>query len=62
MIKRNFDPNSKEDLLEFGYFLDNNKWRIPCPFNLEWPFLNIPEMIKSKIVNTHIKKIVKGKL
>jgi hypothetical protein len=61
MSKRDFNANDKEDLAEFRFFLKNNKWRTPCPFNLEWPYLSVPEMIKNKIVNAHINKLVKGK-
>jgi len=48
--RRNFDPNSKEDLEEFNYFLQNRKWKSVCPFFLEWPYLTIPDMVKDKIV------------
>jgi hypothetical protein len=48
--RRSFDPNDKEDLQEFNYFLQNRKWKTVCPFFLEWPYLTIPDMIKDKIV------------
>jgi hypothetical protein len=48
-VKRNFDPNNKADLAEFAYFLKNRTWKDVCPFNLEWPHLSIPDMLKTKI-------------
>ena len=45
-----FDPSSKEDLKKVKYFLRNNKWEKNCPFYLEWPYLDIPCMVKDKIV------------
>lgn len=58
--KRHFDPNSKEDLSEYKFFLDNNKWRQNCPFILEWPFLNMQEMIRSKVIEAHIDTILEN--
>ena len=48
--KKNFDPNNQNDLVEFKFFLENNKWKDVCPFFLEWPHLTVPDMIKEKIV------------
>lgn len=48
--RRNFNPNKKEDLDEFNYFMKNKKWKNVCPFFLEWPYLTIPDMVKDKIV------------
>ena len=48
--RRNFDPNNKEDVKEFKAFMQNSSWEKGCPFNLEYPFLNIPDMIKDKLV------------
>ena len=49
-LRRNFDPNNKEDVKEFKKFLETASWENGCPFNLEYPFLNIPDMIKDKLV------------
>jgi len=50
-----FDPNNKKHLDEFKYFLVNNKWQGSCPFELTWPYLNVPDMIKDLIVNNYLK-------
>lgn len=58
--KRNFDPNSKEDLLEYKYFLENRKWQDRCPFLVEWPFLSVQHMITTKIIDEHFNKIIES--
>jgi hypothetical protein len=56
--KRCFNPNSKNDIVEYKYFLDNNRWIGLCPFILEWPYLTVIEMIRSKLILTHIDRII----
>lgn len=51
-MKRNFDPKSKADIKEFRYYLQNNRWEKGCPFNVEWPYVSIPDMIKDKIARS----------
>jgi hypothetical protein len=58
--KRHFDPNSKEDLLLYKYFLDNRKWPENCPFILEWPFLTMQEMIQSRVIKAHLDTILEN--
>lgn len=54
--KRYFDVNSKKDIEIFRGFLTNNAWGgACCPFELEEPFLSIPEMIKDKMVRKQLK-------
>ena len=54
--KRYFDVNSKKDIEIFRGFLMNNAWgKGCCPFELEEPFLSIPEMIKDKLVRKQLK-------
>jgi len=57
-VKREFNPTNKTDLQEYRYFLDNSTWKNGCPFIVEWPFLNVVDMIKHKIVYQHIDKII----
>ena len=47
--RHSFDPSSKEDLKIVRKYLHNNKWENGCPFFLEWPYLDIPSMLKDKI-------------
>lgn len=48
--KSGFDPENKEHMEEYSYFLKNSRWRSGCPFFLEWPHATVPDMIKDKIV------------
>lgn len=57
--RREFDPTNVEDLNEYKYFLQQQKWRDNCPFILEWPFINIMQMIEHKIVRQHLTSIIK---
>ena len=58
--KRYFDVNSKEDIKEYKFFLDNNRWKNNCPFNLEDPYLSIPDMIRIKLVDKYIEGMIKS--
>lgn len=58
--RRFFDVNSKEDVAEYKFFLTNNRWTANCPFELEWPFLNINDMIRTKLIESHIDLILKN--
>jgi hypothetical protein len=59
--KRNFDVSSKQDIGEFSFFMKNSKWKSPCPFVLEFPFLSIPDMIKDKLINAYIDSMLRSK-
>jgi hypothetical protein len=56
--RRLFDPTNKTDLIEYRYFLEENSWKTGCPFILEWPYLNVVEMIQSKLVGQYLNKII----
>ena len=56
--KRYFNPYSKEDVKEYKHFLDENSWNTGCQFYLEWPYLTITEMIRSKLINAHIESMI----
>jgi len=54
--KRLFNVNSKEDISVFTEFIKKSAWGPNCcPFILEFPFLSVPDMVKSKIVNFTLK-------
>jgi hypothetical protein len=53
--RRVFEPSSKEDLKIARKFFHNNKWETGCPFFLEWPYLDIPSMLKDKITSYTLK-------
>lgn len=50
--KRFFDPKSKQDMNEAKNFFKEMSWgKKACPFFLEFPYENVPSMIKDKIVH-----------
>ena len=53
--KRHFDPTDINDLMEYKFFKNNGKWASVCPFELVWPFVNVPLMIDDQIVNHYLK-------
>jgi len=54
--RRAFEPSNKEDMKIVRQYLHNNKWGIDgCPFYLEWPYLDIPSMLKDKITMYTLK-------
>ena len=58
--KRHFDPNSVDDIKEYKFFLENRKWNGNCPFVLEWPYLTMTDMIRTKLIEAHIDNIIKA--
>jgi hypothetical protein len=55
--RREFDPSSKEDLLELKYFKKNGKWKNGCPFYLEDPFIEVPAMCDSRYTDYMLSKL-----
>lgn len=54
--KRKFDPTVKTDREIAFRFLKQNTWKNltdnnTCPFLCEWPYLNIPTMLKDKLLD-----------
>ena len=52
---RNFLVNHKKHVQEYRKFIVNRKWETGCHYDLEWPYLTIPDMIKDKIINHYLK-------
>ena len=50
-----FEPGSKDDMQVAGKFFHSNKWEDGCPFFLEWPYLDIPSMLKDRITKYTLK-------
>ena len=51
-----FDPADRKHIDHYRNFLVKRKWDSPgCPFELVWPYLSIPDMIKDKIINHYLK-------
>ena len=48
--RRVFNPLSSEDVGEFRHFFVHDRWAAGCPFILEHPYTNVPEMIKDVLL------------
>ena len=57
MNRHNFNPLSRGDMIEVKKYFRDSKWENGCPFHLEWPYLDIPSMIKDKITSYTLKAI-----
>lgn len=53
-----FDPNNRKHMLDFARFVKYNTWKDGCSYYLEDPFADIPTMIRSKIVDHTLSKLV----
>ena len=55
-LKRKFDINDKKDVDLYRRFLATYSWgHSGCPFELEFPYLTIPDMIKDKLIHKFLK-------
>lgn len=51
-----FNVNSKEHVEMYKTFLTKSYWgRTGCPFELEFPYTTIPDMIKDKLIHKFLK-------
>ena len=56
--RRLFEAASKDDLKIARSFFHNLSWgSTGCPFHLEWPYEDIPYMLKTKITEYYLKDI-----
>lgn len=56
--KRVFNVNNTDDLKAYKQFLKTKSWgKNGCPFELEWPWLSIPDMISHKIAEATVAKV-----
>jgi len=56
--KREFNPTSSTDLAQYKGFMETGSWANGCPFILEWPYHDVPTMIKQRIVERHLNTII----
>lgn len=55
-LKRKFDIKDKKDVEMYRTFLSTMAWGTGgCPFELEFPYLTIPDMIKDKLIRKYLK-------
>lgn len=59
--KRVFDANNIEDLQAALDFVKTGRWKDGCPFIEDWPYTNIPDMIKTEVILKHLPAIIKQK-
>lgn len=53
--KRRFNVESDNDIAIFKSFLETLSWgKTTCPFELEFPYLTVPDMIKDKLVHYYL--------
>lgn len=57
--KRVFNPSNKKDLSELKFFIKNGKWKTSCPFEVEYPYLNVVDMILRKFTFSYIDTVLK---
>lgn len=51
-----FDPANKADRKAAKYFFETHSWEKGiCPFHLEWPYLNVPDMIRDRVTKHALK-------
>lgn len=56
--KRLFDPSKREDLTEYKRFIKHGGWGSKgCPFELEYPYKDIPNMLAQKISKYAVEKL-----
>jgi hypothetical protein len=55
-LKEVFNPLNKIHMKMAADFFRNYRWgRYGCPFQLEWPYEDIPYMLKTKITEFTLK-------
>jgi len=52
--RRRFNPNDFNDVEEYRHFLKTGKWKTICPFRLDWPYQNIPDMLRDQFARSKL--------
>ena len=53
-----FDPRNRKHMVDFARFVKYNTWKDGCSYFLEDPFTDIPTMIRCKIADYTLSKLV----
>lgn len=53
-----FNPANKKHVLDFARFIKYNGWKNGCSYYLEDPFTDIPAMIRYKIAEYSVSKLL----
>lgn len=55
-LKVNFEPSNKNHMKMVKDFFRDNKWgEQGCPFYLDWPYADMPYMLKTKIADFYLR-------
>ena len=57
-IRVAFNPSNKQHMLDFARFVKYNTWKNGCSYFLEDPYTDIPTMIRAKIADYTLSKLV----
>jgi len=53
-----FNPRNRKHMIDFAKFVKYNNWTEGCSYFLEDPFTDIPTMIRAKIADYTLSKLV----
>jgi hypothetical protein len=53
-----FDPSNRQHMLDFAKFVKYNSWENGCLYYLEDPYTDIPSMIRAKIADYTLSKLL----
>lgn len=53
-----FNPANKKHVLDFARFVKYNGWKNGCSYYLEDPFSDIPSMIRYKIADYSVSRLL----
>lgn len=60
--KRFFDPSKADDLEIALSYVKTGRWPGDgCPFIPDWPYTNVPDMIKTELLLHYLPKIITEK-
>jgi hypothetical protein len=52
--------NNRDDILEYKHFIIKGHWKSgSCPFQLQWPYLTIPNMLHEMVARHYVTKELK---
>jgi hypothetical protein len=54
-----FDASNHKHMLDYARFVKYNNWKNGCNYLLEDPYLDIPTMIRAKVVDYRLSQYMK---
>lgn len=49
-----FTPTQASHRAAYQAFLKTGKWSAGCPFKLEWPFVSVPALCQSRLLDYYL--------